>query len=67
MLCVLVAALAGSAWGDLPQPERSYKILMLLPISSKSHNRVFLPVAEALADRGHKVKAVYIAHLITSH
>ncbi|ROT73743.1 UDP-glucuronosyltransferase [Penaeus vannamei] len=28
---------------------------MLLPVSSKSHRNVFLPVAEALADRGHKI------------
>nr|XP_027223444.1 UDP-glucuronosyltransferase 2C1-like [Penaeus vannamei] len=51
----LALALMGVAWAELAPPERSYKILMLLPISSKSHRNVFLPVAEALADRGHKI------------
>ncbi|MPC30604.1 UDP-glycosyltransferase UGT5-like [Portunus trituberculatus] len=55
LACVLVVALAGSASGDLSPPEKSYKILMLLPVSSKSHNRVFQPLAEGLANRGHKV------------
>ncbi|KAK8724695.1 hypothetical protein OTU49_011227 [Cherax quadricarinatus] len=41
--------------GKLSPPERSYKILMLLPVSSKSHKNVFMPLAEALADRGHKI------------
>ncbi|XP_050693301.1 UDP-glycosyltransferase UGT5-like [Eriocheir sinensis] len=55
VLCTLAAALMGRSVGALPPPERSYKILMLLPVSSASHNRVFKPVAEGLADRGHKV------------
>ncbi|XP_076055548.1 UDP-glucosyltransferase 2-like [Oratosquilla oratoria] len=44
--------------GDVtPSPEEgeSYKILMLLPISSKSHRNLFMPIAEGLAERGHKV------------
>ncbi|XP_037792841.1 uncharacterized protein LOC119588212 [Penaeus monodon] len=51
----LALALMGVAWAELAPPERSYNILMLLPVSSKSHRNVFLPVAEALADRGHKI------------
>ena len=39
----------------LKPPERSYKILMLLPFASKSHRNVFLPIANGLAERGHKV------------
>ncbi|KAG0700404.1 UDP-glucuronosyltransferase 2B19 [Chionoecetes opilio] len=54
-LCVLAAALAGQATGGLLPPERPYKILMLLPVGSKSHRNVFLPLAEALTDRGHKI------------
>nr|XP_045604546.1 UDP-glycosyltransferase UGT5-like [Procambarus clarkii] len=54
-LCVLVAAVAGIVAGELAPPERSYKILMLLPVSSKSHRNVFMPLAEALAIRGHKI------------
>nr|XP_045616370.1 UDP-glucosyltransferase 2-like [Procambarus clarkii] len=54
-LCVLVAAVAGVAAGELAAPERSYKILMLLPVTTKSHRNVFMPLAEALADRGHEV------------
>ena len=61
-LCVLVTVLAISAQGNLTPPERSYKILMLLPVSSKSHNNVFQPMAEAMADRGHKVNNVCITH-----
>ncbi|XP_064112820.1 UDP-glycosyltransferase UGT5-like isoform X6 [Macrobrachium nipponense] len=44
-----------TGWADLLPPQRSYKVLMLLPISSKSHRNVIMPLAEALADRGHKV------------
>nr|XP_045586778.1 UDP-glucosyltransferase 2-like [Procambarus clarkii] len=54
-LCVLVAAVAGVAAGELAPPERAYKILMLLPVSSTSHRNVFMPLAEALADRGHEI------------
>ncbi|XP_050693304.1 UDP-glycosyltransferase UGT5-like isoform X2 [Eriocheir sinensis] len=54
-ICMLAAALMVGATGNLPPPERSYKILMLLPASSKSHKNVFMALAEALADRGHKI------------
>lgn len=54
-LCVLVIMLLEGTLGELAPPERSYRILMLLPISSKSHRNVFMPVAKALADRGHKI------------
>nr|XP_053653629.1 UDP-glycosyltransferase UGT5-like isoform X3 [Cherax quadricarinatus] len=53
--CVLVVMLVGSIMGKLSPPERSYKILMLLPVSSRSHRNIFNPLAEALADRGHKI------------
>ncbi|XP_071524054.1 UDP-glycosyltransferase UGT5-like [Panulirus ornatus] len=54
---VVLAVLGGigCVLGSLPPPQKSYKILMLLPMSSKSHRDLFLPLAEALADRGHKV------------
>nr|XP_053653646.1 UDP-glycosyltransferase UGT5-like [Cherax quadricarinatus] len=54
-MCVLVVMLVGSIMGKLSPPERSYKILMLLPVSTKSHRNIFMPLAEALADRGHKI------------
>ncbi|XP_050693307.1 UDP-glycosyltransferase UGT5-like [Eriocheir sinensis] len=54
-LCMLAAALMLTSAGNLPPPERSYKILMLLPASSKSHRNVFMSLAEALAVRGHKI------------
>lgn len=57
-LWMLAVALVRGATGDLPPPERSYNILMLLPVGSKSHRNVFMPMAEALADRGHKVRPV---------
>ncbi|XP_042858862.1 UDP-glycosyltransferase UGT5-like [Penaeus japonicus] len=47
--------LLGAAVADLPPPERHYDILILLPMSSTSHRNIFMPVAEALAERGHKV------------
>lgn len=52
---VVAAALTGSAAGVSSPPERSYKILMLLPVSAKSHWNMFMAIAEVLADRGHKV------------
>lgn len=54
-MCMLAVALVGSATGGLSPPQRSYKILMLLPVGSSSHRNVFMPLAEALADRGHKI------------
>nr|XP_045609683.1 UDP-glucosyltransferase 2-like [Procambarus clarkii] len=54
-VCVLVAVLVVGANGDLAPPERSYKILMLLPVSANSHRTLFMSLAEALADRGHKI------------
>ena len=54
-LCMFAVTLVGNATGDLLPPERSYKILMLLPSASKSHKNVFMAYAETLADRGHKV------------
>ncbi|KAK8404010.1 hypothetical protein O3P69_000225 [Scylla paramamosain] len=54
-LCVLAFALADIAAGDLPSPDRSYKILVLIPVAFKSHRNVFLPLVESLADRGHKI------------
>ncbi|XP_042221656.1 UDP-glycosyltransferase UGT5-like [Homarus americanus] len=54
-LCVLVLTLAGCVAEALPPPERSYNILMLLPLSTKSHRNVFLTLAEALAERGHQI------------
>ncbi|XP_066941903.1 UDP-glycosyltransferase UGT5-like [Macrobrachium rosenbergii] len=53
--CPTLADVAWDRMGGLLPPERSYKILMLLPMGSKSHRNVFMPLAEALADRGHKV------------
>ncbi|KAK8720021.1 hypothetical protein OTU49_013624 [Cherax quadricarinatus] len=55
MMYVLLAALMGQVAGELAAPERSYKILMLLPVSTTSHKNFFMPLAEALGDRGHKV------------
>ncbi|KAF2360184.1 UDP-glucuronosyl/UDP-glucosyltransferase [Trinorchestia longiramus] len=55
-LCVCVAALVVMvAEAALPPPERPYNILMLLPVSSKSHRNVFVPLVTALTERGHKV------------
>lgn len=55
-VAVAVAAMCGSVAGVLPPADRPYKLLMLLPVSTKSHRNMFMALAEALADRGHKVR-----------
>ncbi|XP_068217352.1 UDP-glycosyltransferase UGT5-like [Palaemon carinicauda] len=45
----------GPSSGELAPLEKSYKILVLIPVSSWSHRQVILPIVEALADRGHQV------------
>ncbi|XP_069945338.1 UDP-glucosyltransferase 2-like isoform X2 [Cherax quadricarinatus] len=55
LLVVLVVMLGGCTVGDLPPREKSYKVLVLLITSPISHRNVFIPIAEALADRGHQV------------
>ncbi|MPC15987.1 hypothetical protein E2C01_008792 [Portunus trituberculatus] len=54
-LWVLALCLAGSAAGSLSPPDRSYKILVLIPAATTSHRNVFVPLVEALGDRGHKI------------
>ncbi|XP_018018965.1 UDP-glycosyltransferase UGT5 isoform X2 [Hyalella azteca] len=65
MACVQLLVVAGlvamalpPAVAALPPPERPYKILMLLPVSSRSHRNVFMPLATALTERGHQVTMV---------
>ncbi|CAL4124093.1 unnamed protein product, partial [Meganyctiphanes norvegica] len=58
MWCILTLSMVGMSACTLSPTEKSYKILMLLPVGSKSHRNVFLPLAEALAERGHKVVMV---------
>lgn len=55
ILLALLVALVGAVSGKLPPPEKSYNILMLLPVGTKSHKNFFTSVAEALGERGHKV------------
>lgn len=50
-----VAGGVGAVVEDLPPPEKSYRILMLLPISCSSDVEVFMSYAEALAYRGHRI------------
>ena len=57
-LAVLSVALWSPAAADLPPPERSYNVLMLLPSGSLSHLFLYLPMAEELAKRGHNVHIV---------
>nr|XP_027223434.1 UDP-glucuronosyltransferase 2B14-like [Penaeus vannamei] len=52
---IFLLALAGAALGKLAPLERPYKILMLLPVGTKSHKNFFTSVADALGERGHKV------------
>ncbi|KAK8721970.1 hypothetical protein OTU49_012402 [Cherax quadricarinatus] len=59
-LCLLVAAVAGGAEGVLAPPERQYKILLLLPMSFRSHRTIFMSLAEALAERGHKMAYPFV-------
>lgn len=63
VLRVLVAvALMGGVAGKLLPPQGSYKVLMLLPVSARSHRSVFVAVAEALAERGHQVRSEMPQH-----
>ncbi|KAA0200612.1 hypothetical protein HAZT_HAZT003288 [Hyalella azteca] len=55
VLITCLLAVSMSVHGALEAPERSYDILMLLPCASKSHRNVFMPLATALTQRGHKV------------
>ncbi|XP_018027156.1 UDP-glycosyltransferase UGT5 [Hyalella azteca] len=55
LVLVVLAGALQAVGAALPPPERSYNILMLLPVSSKSHRNVFMPLAKALTQRGHKV------------
>ncbi|KAK8744542.1 hypothetical protein OTU49_000857, partial [Cherax quadricarinatus] len=55
ILCALLMAAVASAEGTLSPPEKSYKILMLFPVGSRSHKNIFMALAEALAQRGHKI------------
>ncbi|KAK3895558.1 hypothetical protein Pcinc_000743 [Petrolisthes cinctipes] len=41
--------------GELPPLQQPYNILVLMPLSVRSHRNVIQPIAEALAERGHKV------------
>nr|XP_053656458.1 UDP-glycosyltransferase UGT5-like [Cherax quadricarinatus] len=66
-MCALVATLILVIKGKLSPPERSYRILMLLPFSSRSHKSVFMPLAVALADRGHKIVMLTNHHKSSKH
>ena len=55
---VLSVALWSLAAADLPPPESSYNVLVLLPSGPLSHLFLYLPMAEELAKRGHKVHKV---------
>nr|XP_053635835.1 UDP-glycosyltransferase UGT5-like isoform X1 [Cherax quadricarinatus] len=67
MMYVLLAALMGQVAGELAAPERSYKILMLLPVSTTSHKNFFMPLAEALGDRGHKYSGYHLEKTRPGH
>ena len=60
---LVCSALMRQCSAVLPPPDRPLNVLMLLPISSKSHLFMFLPAAKALADRGHKVRCHHIFRL----
>jgi len=58
LLLPLAEAASPLEESTLAPPEKSYNILMLLPVSSKSHRNVFMPLATALTKRGHKITMV---------
>jgi len=53
LLILLPIALGGAS--APPAPPEQYRVLMLLPVSSRSHRNVFMPLATALTTRGHQV------------
>ncbi|CAL4065552.1 unnamed protein product, partial [Meganyctiphanes norvegica] len=64
---LLVVMVTVKTDADVPPPERPYNILMLVPLPSKSHRNVFLPLANALADRGHKITLLSMDDPVTNH
>jgi hypothetical protein len=58
LVMVVLAGALQAVGAALSPPERSYNILMLLPVSSKSHRNVFMPLATALTQRGHRVNSM---------
>ncbi|XP_063840010.1 UDP-glycosyltransferase UGT5-like [Scylla paramamosain] len=67
MLCMLALALVGSAAGDLPPRDRSYKILVLSPVTCPSHRNMFKSPVEILAERGHKIVMLIPLPSISKH
>ncbi|XP_063593602.1 UDP-glycosyltransferase UGT5-like isoform X2 [Penaeus indicus] len=62
-LTFLLVALTGVSLGKLGPLERPYKILMLLPAGSKSHKHFFMSIADALAERGHRMVYPFVHEL----
>ncbi|XP_076042289.1 UDP-glycosyltransferase UGT5-like [Oratosquilla oratoria] len=54
-LVVLMALLPILSSASLPPPEGSYKILFLLPYTTRSHRILHRTLATNLADRGHQI------------
>ncbi|XP_076042097.1 uncharacterized protein LOC143025997 [Oratosquilla oratoria] len=54
-LVLLVALLSILSSASLPTPEGSYKILFLLPYTTRSHRILHMTLATNLADRGHQI------------
>ncbi|XP_076057684.1 UDP-glucosyltransferase 2-like isoform X2 [Oratosquilla oratoria] len=64
---LLILALVPVTVAPLPPPAGSYNILMLLPLSTKSHRNLYLSIAEGLADRGHDVTMVTNHSPVSKH
>ncbi|XP_076042878.1 UDP-glucosyltransferase 2-like isoform X2 [Oratosquilla oratoria] len=54
-LVALMTLLPILSSASLPPPEGSYKILFLLPFTTRSHKILHIALATNLADRGHKI------------
>lgn len=59
-LLLLVCVQSSSTSRHLPLP-RPYNVLILSPTGSRSHQGLLMPIAVALADRGHQVSVIALA------
>ena len=62
--CAIALFMAASRTAALAPPDRPYNILMVIPMTYHSHRSVFLPLADALAYRGHNVSHMYTLYSV---
>ncbi|XP_042204132.1 uncharacterized protein LOC121853822 [Homarus americanus] len=59
LLCLVAALTDDGVMGELSPPDKSYKILVPIPMIGRSHWNMFKPLLEALALRGHQIVTMH--------